>query len=100
MNALLTPLDSAEHKMEKALKTRAHYVSLTRAEWTAMWLKENSVEYIAPLLCRCPQRPYPHELSVHRELRSEWWAHKRDLAWPWSLMASLREEPSTERKVA
>jgi len=54
----------------------------------------------APLLCRCPQRPYPHELSVHAELRSEWWAHKKDLRWPWSLMASVREEPSTERKKA
>lgn len=52
-----------------------------------------------PLVCRCPQRDYPHELSVHTEIRSEWWAHKRNLSWPWSLMASVREEPSTERKV-
>lgn len=56
--------------------------------------------YLAPLLCRCPQRDYPHELSVHAELRSEWWAHKKNICWPWSLMLSLREEPSTERKVA
>lgn len=56
--------------------------------------------YLAPLLCCCPQRDYPHELSVHRDLRSEWWAHKRNLAWPWSLMLSRREEPSTERKTA
>lgn len=53
-----------------------------------------------PVLCRCPQRDYPHELSVHAELRSEWWAHKKNICWPWSLMLSLREEPSTERKVA
>ena len=52
------------------------------------------------LVCSCPQRPYPHELSVHAEIRSEWWAHKRNLSWPWSLMASSREEPSTERKRA
>lgn len=53
-----------------------------------------------PLLCRCPQREYPHELSIHSEIRSEWWAHKQNLSWPWSLMASKREEPSTERKGA
>lgn len=53
-----------------------------------------------PLMCRCPQRDYPHELSVHAELRSEWWAYKRNLSWPWSLMMSKREEPSTERKAA
>lgn len=97
MKTLLTPLESAAHKLEKAEKTRAHYVSLTRAEWSAMWLKENSEAYDAPLLCRCPQRDYPHELSVHSEIRSEWWAHKRNLSWPWSLMMSGREEPSTER---
>lgn len=57
-----------------------------------------SMAEILPLVCSCPQRPYPHELSVHAEIRSEWWAHKRNLAWPWSLMASSREEPSTERK--
>lgn len=49
------------------------------------------------VMCTCPQRPYPHELSVHELIRSEWWAHKRNLSWPWSLMASVREEPSTER---
>lgn len=52
----------------------------------------------APLMCRCPQRSYPHELSIHSEIRFEWWAHKQNLCWPWSLMASKREEPSTERK--
>lgn len=56
--------------------------------------------YFAPLLCRCPQREYPHELSVHAELRSEWFAHRKSPRWPWSLMASSREEPSTERKAA
>lgn len=53
-----------------------------------------------PLICRCPQREYPHELTVHSEIRAEWWSHKRNLCWPWSLMASRREEPGTERKAA
>jgi len=53
-----------------------------------------------PVLCRCPQREYPHELSVHAELRSEWFPYRRAPRWPWSLMLSLRVEPSTERKVA
>jgi hypothetical protein len=54
----------------------------------------------APLLCRCPQREHPHELSVHALIRSEWWKRELRTKWPWSLMASLREEPSTERKAA
>lgn len=52
----------------------------------------------APLICRCPQRDYPHELSVHALIRSEWWRKELRGAWPWSLMASVREEPSTERQ--
>jgi hypothetical protein len=53
-----------------------------------------------PLLCRCPQRDYPHEISVHALIRHEWWKKELRHKWPWSLMASLREEPSTERKAA
>jgi hypothetical protein len=67
---------------------------------TARYEAGPKAEYPAPLLCRCPQREYPHELSVHSELRSEWFAHRKQLCWPWSLMASTREEPSTERKAA
>jgi hypothetical protein len=47
--------------------------------------------------CSCPQRTYPHELRVHRELRSESYNPKFKFRWPWSLMLSQREEPSTER---
>lgn len=54
----------------------------------------------APLLCRCPQRDYPHELTVHAELRGESYNPKLKFRWPWSLMRSQREEPSTERKAA
>lgn len=53
-----------------------------------------------PLMCRCPQRPYTHEISVHSELRGESYNPKLKFCWPWSLMLSPREEPSTERKVA
>jgi len=53
-----------------------------------------------PLLCRCPQREYPHELSIHTELRSESYNPKLKFRWPWSLMRSQREEQSTERKAA
>lgn len=56
--------------------------------------------YEAPLMCRCPQRDYPHELSVHSLLRREWWAKDKRNCWPWSLMLSQREEPSTERKAS
>lgn len=54
--------------------------------------------FAVPLLCHCPQREYPHDLSVHAEIRSEWFAHRKQPSWPWSLMLSVREEPSTERK--
>ena len=76
----------------------SEYVKVTHA--TAAYLDNPPAPYFAPLLCRCPQREYPHELSVHAELRSEWFAHRKQLCWPWSLMASSREEPSTERKAA
>jgi hypothetical protein len=56
--------------------------------------------FLAPLLCRCPQRDYPHELSVHSLIRYEWWKRELRTLWPWSLMASVREEPSTERSAA
>lgn len=50
--------------------------------------------------CRCAQRSYPHELRVHEELRGESYNPKFKFQWPWSLMLSRREEPSTERKAA
>jgi hypothetical protein len=64
------------------------------------YLTGNRKPYVAPLLCSCPQREYPHDLSIHGLIRSEWWSKERRTQWPWSLMASLREEPSTERKAA
>ena len=48
--------------------------------------------------CACSQRSYPHELRVHSELRSESFNPKFKYRWPWSLMLSRREEPSTERQ--
>lgn len=41
-----------------------------------------------PLTCRCPQRSYPHEVSVHATLRTDWaaWGAGQDKnRWPWSL---------------
>jgi hypothetical protein len=52
---------------------------------------------VVPLLCRCPQREYPHELSIHAELKQEAFNPKLRDRWPWSLMRSRRVEPSTER---
>ncbi|HEY3972346.1 MAG TPA: hypothetical protein VGM18_05030 [Candidatus Sulfotelmatobacter sp.] len=51
-----------------------------------------------PQMCRCPQRDYPHELAIHTQLRSESFNPAFRYRWPWSLMLSLREEPSTERR--
>lgn len=51
-----------------------------------------------PVLCTCPQRDYAHQLSIHHELRGESYNPKFKFRWPWSLMLSQREEPSTERR--
>jgi hypothetical protein len=93
-----TPLELAERKIAEAKDANQRSVTLTRAEWTAIWLKENSFAYDAPLLCRCPQRPWAHEISVHCEIRSEAFNPKLRSRWPWSLCGSARLEPSTERK--
>lgn len=53
--------------------------------------------FVVPLLCRCPQRPYSHELKVHSSVRVESYNPKLKHRWPWSLMLSPRSEPSTER---
>lgn len=57
-------------------------------------------EYLAPLLCPCPQRPYAHELSIHENIRPESYNPARRFRWPWSLCLASREEPSTERTYA
>ena len=51
-----------------------------------------------PVSCRCLQRPYPHELTIHSEIRREAFNPKLRNTWPWSLMQSTREEPSTEKQ--
>lgn len=78
-------------------------------EATAEYLDRRPAPSLAPLLCSCDQRPYPHELSVHAKLRSERPGTYSDfydslvqfappeMRWPWSLKLSPREEPSTER---
>jgi len=53
-----------------------------------------------PLLCKCPQRSYPHELSAHVELRSESYNPNLKHRWPWSLCLSQRLEPSAETRRA
>jgi hypothetical protein len=62
------------------------------------WAARHS--WSAPVLCGCPQREYPHELSVHTELRGEASHPDRRYRWPWALMLSRRVEPSTERRPA
>lgn len=51
----------------------------------------------APLLCTCPQRPWPHELTVHQALRRESYDPRLRGRWPWSLAHSDRLELSAER---
>jgi len=46
-----------------------------------------------PLACSCPQRPYPHELSVHAELRSESFNPRLRQRWPWVLCAGENVGP-------
>lgn len=51
-----------------------------------------------PLLCCCPQRPYAHDLSTHKLLRSESYHPQRRFIYPWSLCSSERLELSTEKE--
>ncbi len=64
------------------------------------YLNRPRIEVEVPISCSCPQREYPHDLSVHTQLRGESYNPKLKYQWPWSLVLSEREEPSTERKVA
>jgi len=53
-------------------------------------LGEVKVEFtdIVTVLCTCPQRPWPHELSVHRLLRYEnryAVTNEPVMKWPWTL---------------
>ncbi len=61
-----------------------------RAEFTKRY-EAGEIRFPAtqvPLMCTCPQRPYPHELQVHATLASDWaaWSNGRPKnSWPWSL---------------
>ena len=91
-----------KHFQEAGIPTKRKggdlYVQCSDA--TFDYLTGERASYFAPMLCRCPQREYPHELSIHSLIRHEWWKKELRDKWPWSLMASVREEPSTERKAA
>ena len=67
---------------------------------TEHYLNSERSEFEVPLNCSCPQRPYPHELSIHSRVRDEYGNPKLRNRWPWSLCLSPREEPSTERNFA
>lgn len=73
-----------------------HELDRQRAEATAKHESGLRHEYEAALMCPCLQRPYPHDLSVHRQLSSEFWRDKslRD-HWPWSLAKSEKVEAGT-----
>ena len=77
----ISSLEYAEQKMAKAVDKGQRCVSLTRAEWSALWMKENSQPVEVPISCSCAQRSYPHELSIHRAIKFE----SREARWPWSL---------------
>jgi hypothetical protein len=51
-----------------------------------------------PVSCGCPQRPYAHDLAIHKSLRSESYNPERRFVYPWSLCMSERRELSTERE--
>ncbi len=73
-------INSTEYRQLK--KERAEFTKKYEAGEVAF----ETVEI--PLTCRCPQRPYPHELSVHASLRTDWAAYgngKPKNSWPWSL---------------
>jgi hypothetical protein len=101
------------------VKVSKGHVLVRCSDATAEYLTGDRPLILVEPLCACPQRPYPHELTVHANIRREtpgkyivWAGRKSDpffdevvtfasdaMRWPWSLMLSQREEPSTERSV-
>jgi hypothetical protein len=78
------------------VKVRGGEVVVRCTDATAEYLANPPAPYFAPLLCSCAQREFPHELSVHLQTRYESYSPARRFLWPWSLVLSDREEPSTE----
>jgi hypothetical protein len=98
------PIASAAHKIAVARENGAHSVTLSRSEWTALWLKDNSRPTEVPILCTCAQRPYPHEVTVHDKIGIERPGVYLDyydtairfapegMRWPWSLRRAPKME--------
>jgi hypothetical protein len=94
-----TQLDQAKEKIAKAELSDAHSVSLTRGEWSALWMADprNRKEVFAPVVCTCAQRPYPHEVGIHKKIGAErpgvYYDYydtairfaEKEMRWPWSL---------------
>lgn len=60
-----------------------------RAEVTAAHLATAHSAIEVSLTCRCPQRFYPHELSVHSNLMRESYNPQLRSRWPWSLARTM-----------
>jgi len=73
-----------------------HSTICDKPECGAEFCRRHPME--TPLLCACPQRPYAHDLSIHKLLRSESYHPQRRFVYPWSLCMSERRELSTERE--
>lgn len=56
-----------------------------RAEVTAAYRASALGSIVVPLTCRCPQRFYPHEISIHSNLMRESYNPQLRSRWPWSL---------------
>lgn len=79
-------INSTEYRQTK--RDRALYTKL----YEAGEIKFEPVQI--PVLCRCPQRPYPHELQTHATLGSDWAHFSGDSprqSWPWSLTSLPRD---------
>jgi hypothetical protein len=59
-------------------------------------LRRETPEFL-PAVCSCRQRPYPHELAIHAQIRAESFNPKLRFRYPWALCLSPRIEPSTEK---
>jgi len=62
-----------------------------RAEFTAAWTPGPLID--VALTCVCCQRDYPHELSVHADLRSESFNPRLRQKWPWVLIGAANVGP-------
>lgn len=84
--AAVTPYGIGTRSYNRSAEKRE--MARQRAAVTSRHQKSLREQVLQPLVCTCPQRPYPHTLNVHRKIRYESRyinTNEPILKWPWTL---------------